>query len=178
MPRDRSRSVCDQRKPIHLTLISYVELSIRGPVAEALPLALHLAHGRIRELVPYRTAHDTQPLEVSGQIRVLLEQQANVGKGAGRYQPCSVRRRCDKRAIHGLEMAHVGGSGLDRLREQRHAVEAALAVDISRVHGIAHDGLRGAGVDLDVASAQCFQYRPRVEGGLIEGGVAVDGANP
>lgn len=74
-------------------------------------------------------------------------------------------------------MVHVGGCGLDRLREQCHAVEATLAVDISGVHCIAHDGFRSAGVDLDVTSPQCLQYRPGIEGGLIEGGVAVDGAD-
>lgn len=169
--------MCGQRLLLCPTLASYIELSIRGPVAETLSLALDLAHGRIRESVPYRTAHDAQPLDVAGQVRVLLEQQADVGKRAGGHQPCRVRRSCGERAIHGLEMVDVGGCGLDRLREQCHAVEAALAVDISRVHGIAHDGLRRAGVDLDVASAQCFQYRPRVEGGLVEGGVAVDGAD-
>lgn len=169
----------DQKLLLSLTLasFSYIEFSIRGPVAEALSLALDFTHRRICELVPYRTAHDTQALDVAGQIGVLLEQQPNVRQSAGRHQPCTVRRSCDKRAVHGLEVVYVGGSVLDRLREQRHAVEAALAVDISRVHCIALDRFRSAGVDLDVASAQCLQYRPRVEGGLIEGGVTVDGAD-
>lgn len=73
MPRDRSRSVCDQWLLLYLTLVAYIELSIRSPVAETLSLALDLAHRRIRELVPYRTAHDAQPFDVTGQIRVLLE---------------------------------------------------------------------------------------------------------
>ena len=169
--------MCGQRLLLELTLVAYIELSIRSPVAKALSLALDLAHRRICKLVPYRTAHDTQPLDVTGQIRVLLEQQADICECPGRHQPCSVRRSCDERAIHGREMVHVSSCGLDRLREQCHAVETALAVDIGRVHCIAHDGFRSAGVDLDVAPPQCLQYCPGVEGGLIEGGVAVDGAD-
>lgn len=178
MPQDRSRSVLSAIGSSDCFLPdAYIELGIRSPVAKALALALDLAHRGISELVPDRAAHDAQTLDVASQIWVLLEQQANVRQRASRHQPCSARCSRNERAVHGLEVADVGGSGLDRLRQQRHPVQAALAMDVRRVHCIAHDGLCGAGVDLDIASAQCLQYSSRVEGGLIEGGVAVNGAD-
>jgi hypothetical protein len=70
---------------------TYVELGICGPIAETLTLALDLAHWCICEATTNSSSHDRQALEMARQVRVLLEQQANVGQSSGRYKPRSVR---------------------------------------------------------------------------------------
>lgn len=50
-------------------------------------------------------------------------------------------------------------------------------MDVGSMHSVAHDWLGSARVDLHVTSAQGLQYCSRVEGGLIEGGVAMDGTD-
>jgi hypothetical protein len=42
---------------------------------------------------------------------------------------------------------------------------------------IAHEWLRSARIDLDLALAYSLQHTPRIEYGLIERGIAVDGAD-
>jgi hypothetical protein len=164
---------------IHLcaTIITHIELSIGGPVTEALSFALDLAHGGVGEAVPHGTAHYAQALDVGGQVGVLLEQQANVGQGARGDQPGRVGRRRNEGAVHGLEVVDVGRGELGGLWQQGHAIEAALAVDVSGMDCVADNGLRSARVDLHIASSYGLEYGACVEGGLVEGRIAVDGAH-
>lgn len=52
-----------------------------------------------------------------------------------------------------------------------------FTVNAGGVHGIAHERLAGAGVERDVAPADGFEDAQAVLGGVLEGGVAVDGAH-
>ena len=74
-------------------------------------------------------------------------------------------------------MVDVGRCGLGGLWQQCHAVEAALAMDVSSMDCVTDNGLRGARVDLHVASSYGLEYGASVEGGLVEGRIAVDGAH-
>lgn len=155
---------------------AHVKLGICGPVAKALSLALDLAHGSISELVAHSATHDAQAFDVARQVCVLLKQQPNVCQGASGHEPCGVGPSRNERAIHGLEVVDVSSSRLDRLWQQRDAVEAALAVDVGGMHCVAHNWLRSARVDLYITAPQSFEDGSRVECRLVEGGIAVDGA--
>jgi hypothetical protein len=49
-------------------------------------------------------------------------------------------------------------------------------VNVGSVYSITHERLRGASIDLHIASSDCFQYCPSVVRGLIERSIAMDSA--
>jgi hypothetical protein len=87
----------------------------------------------------------------------------------------------------------IGRYWLDWLGKERHSVEAGLAwlyqlyvfsdcsspctVYIRSVNCLTYDGLRCARVHLHIAPTDSFQYSSRVERGLVERRVAVNGAH-
>jgi hypothetical protein len=107
--------------------LTYVELSIGGPISKSFTFAFNFAHGCVREATSYRSAHDRQTLEMTGQVRVMLEQQANVRQGARRDKPRSIRWRSNERIVHGLKIVDVGDRWLDRLWKQGNPIQSRLA---------------------------------------------------
>lgn len=126
-----------------------VELGVRRRVADAL-LAVDLAERCVREAAADGAAHDAQALDVRDDLRILAEQRADVGHGAGGHDPGRAGGLGLERGRHCVNGRHRGRSAFGR-REQLGAVEAAVAVDIGRcVQRRPLEGLVEADVEGDV----------------------------
>lgn len=70
--------------------------------------------------------------------------------------------------------------GQTRLPKSVHGrclVRGGRTVYVDGGNGVAYDGLGSTGVHFDVAFAYGLQDGARIEGGLVHGGIAVDGAD-
>lgn len=117
-----------------------VELGPGRVVADS-GMAVNFTKGRIRESLADGAAHQTHAFDMADELRVLAEEGADVGQGAGGDDPCGAGGFGADGLSHGLNGRD--GRGRDKwLGEQIGAVEARVAVNVCwRVDGRALKGL-------------------------------------
>lgn len=117
-----------------------VELGPGRVIADS-GMAVDLTEGRVGESLSDGAAHETHTLDMADELRILAEESADVGQGAGGDDPCGTGGFGAEGLSHGLNGRD--GFGRDKwLGEQIGAVEARVAVNIRRrMNGRALKGL-------------------------------------
>lgn len=158
-----------------------------------------MSHRRIRKATSNRSSHDTQTLEMLHELRERSEQQSHIRQRPRSYQPSSPLGLSHQRMPHGQDGIRLRYRLRRWLRQEGRAIEAGYAfvqlsmrrpppphplfgkeertVYISRMHGIPAKRLRRSRMDGHVGPPNGREDAQGVLRRLLEGGVAVDGAD-